>query len=73
MDVGGEDLLKFKVRIRMTKRGNLSDMVVGARGAGLIISQAVKLGFSPGKVVGEHMKTTTFHVLDFVRNVVFFT
>uniref|UniRef100_A0A9J8DEC8 Uncharacterized protein n=1 Tax=Cyprinus carpio carpio TaxID=630221 RepID=A0A9J8DEC8_CYPCA len=48
---GKDDLLKFKLSIRMGKRGDLSDfergMVVGARWAGLSISKTADLlGFS---------------------------
>ncbi len=48
---GEDDLLKFKLSIRMGKKGDLSNfergMVVGARRAGLSISQTADLlGFS---------------------------
>ncbi len=48
---GEDDVLKFKPSIRIAKKGDLSDfergMVVGARRAGLSISdQADLLGFS---------------------------
>ncbi len=53
---GEDDLLKFKLSIRMGKKGDLSDfecgMVVGARRAGLSISKTAK---STGIFMHNHL------------------
>ncbi len=56
---GQDDVLKFKPSIRMGKKGDLSDsesgMVVGARRAGLSMSETTDLlGFSLATISGVY-------------------